>query len=461
MMPSPATGLPLSEPDIAVLDRLSVLRRGCLAMIVATVAVNLFESLVPSLHRVFTGNWRPLSPEAIAASVLCVVSFYFSHPRFGPRTNVASALLAALVVLGSALVLAASLFGGDSGIVASLSANAATRLHLPVTLSPESAGCFGMIALSILFLRVRGRAALWLADFLVFCLSVLVLVAASARLIAWLGIFGPPAHLQAAPQTLLCLLPLATVVFIRQAERGVFSILLGRGIGSRIARGLAPILLMLPYLREAARAHLIGTRRMPPEYITAFLATLAVGISILLLMYLAWRFNSMEAEIHDLSLRDELTGLYNLRGFRLLANQALLLARRSGEPFSLLFVDLDDLKNINDLLGHQAGSDFLVETAEILKEAFRETDVLARIGGDEFAVAGQFSRSAIAFAAKRLGESAAQRSAESGRAIPLSFSVGHATSEGSRHATLEGLLAEADDSMYRDKRRRKAESQLA
>jgi len=101
---------------------------------------------------------------------------------------------------------------------------------------------------------------------------------------------------------------------------------------------------------------------------------------MILLLALVWRINSMEMEIHVLSLRDEFTGVYNLRGFSLLAEQVLHLAQRSQLPLSVLFVDLDDLKEINDSFGHDVGSTYLIEIAEILKETFRETDVIGRVG---------------------------------------------------------------------------------
>ena len=129
---------------------------------------------------------------------------------------------------------------------------------------------------------------------------------------------------------------------------------------------------------------------MPAHYTTAILASINGLVALFLLLYLVWRMNRLETDIRDLSLRDALTGLYNIRGFRILAEQSLRMAHRSKEPFSVLFIDLDDLKQTNDLLGHQAGSEFLIETGEILKDTFRETDVFGRIGGDEFAVAGQF-----------------------------------------------------------------------
>jgi diguanylate cyclase (GGDEF)-like protein len=194
---------------------------------------------------------------------------------------------------------------------------------------------------------------------------------------------------------------------------------------------------------------------MPAYYTTAIVATVAVFVSCAILIYLARRMNSMEAEVNDLSLRDGLTDLHNLRGFRLLAEQGLRLAHRLHTPFSVLFIDLDDLKKTNDTFGHQVGSNLLIEVAEILKSSFRETDVLGRIGGDEFAVAGQFSQEHIAQAAHQLEVSAAV--ANRGRTHPptLSFSVGCVTMPSDDQETLDSLLARADQAMYKEKRRKK------
>jgi diguanylate cyclase (GGDEF)-like protein len=162
----------------------------------------------------------------------------------------------------------------------------------------------------------------------------------------------------------------------------------------------------------------------------------------------------MEEEIQQLSFRDELTGLYNLRGFRLLAEQALRLANRSHAPFSILFIDLDGLKQTNDTLGHGVGSALLVETAALLTETFRETDVIARIGGDEFAVAGQFTRAGISIAAQRLEEQASATAIEACGGQPLSLSIGFSTNNEHRHESLQDLLDQADLAMY-DKKRSK------
>jgi diguanylate cyclase (GGDEF)-like protein len=178
-------------------------------------------------------------------------------------------------------------------------------------------------------------------------------------------------------------------------------------------------------------------------------------VSFLLLLFLTWRIQRMEAEISDLSLRDELTGVRNLRGFHFLGEQALHLAQRSKQPLSVLFIDLDNLKGINDSLGHSTGSAFLVEMAKLLENTFRETDVIGRIGGDEFAVLCQCSHAAMSSAAQRLDEASAIRNSEPGRQFPFSFSVGYVTSEEHKRESLDELLSHADKAMYEEKKRKK------
>jgi diguanylate cyclase (GGDEF)-like protein len=321
-------------------------------------------------------------------------------------------------------------------------------------MSFEAACGYGLLGICLFMIRTRTRAAALITDLLMYCLLLVVLTLVSAQVIATFGLAGPPAPVRTQAGSMLGLLLLASIALLRKAESGVFSILLGHGIGSNIARGLAPLLLVLPYLRECARARFIGTDRMPPSATTAVLASVAFMLSFALLLFLAWRINHMEVEIRELSLRDALTDLYNLRGFRVLAEQALRMARRSNLPFSVLFIDLDGLKQTNDSFGHQAGSELLVETGKILKSSFREIDVVARIGGDEFAVAGQFSESGIGLAAQRIEEGAAQRNAEEGHQTVLSFSSGYVTAD-SAQQSLDELLAKADSAMYENKRRKR------
>ena len=104
------------------------------------------------------------------------------------------------------------------------------------------------------------------------------------------------------------------------------------------------------------------------------------------MLALGSKTNQLENAIRELSLRDELTSLYNRRGFYVLAEQAYRLAQRAGESFFVLFIDVDGLKKTNDELGHEVGSELLRSIAGLIEHTFRETDVIGRIGGDEFVI---------------------------------------------------------------------------
>jgi diguanylate cyclase (GGDEF)-like protein/PAS domain S-box-containing protein len=159
------------------------------------------------------------------------------------------------------------------------------------------------------------------------------------------------------------------------------------------------------------------------------------------------------AEImRTLSLRDELTGLYNRRGFVEVAGQALRTLARSNLPGCLFFADLDGLKAINDSLGHEMGDRVIAAAGKLLAGVFRDSDIVARLGGDEFAIlAIECGLADIPSVLERIEN----RVAESNRREPLyamSLSVGTALFEPPATADLNGLMDQADQAMYDQKR---------
>ena len=162
-----------------------------------------------------------------------------------------------------------------------------------------------------------------------------------------------------------------------------------------------------------------------------------------------------EDALRSLTLVDELTGLYNRRGFQTLAERHLALAVRKRRGVFLLFCDLDGLKQINDTWGHREGDRALVDTATLLRQSFRSADIIARLGGDEFTVfpleASDESGDRLI---GRLAENVDAHNAGAGRSYRLAMSVGIARFEPGSAWTMEQLLEEADRRLYADKRRR-------
>lgn len=164
----------------------------------------------------------------------------------------------------------------------------------------------------------------------------------------------------------------------------------------------------------------------------------------------------MAQRFEELSLVDDLTRLANRRAFLMHAEEKIRLAKRTQTPLMLLFIDVNDLKVINDGLGHNEGDRALIDTAAVLQRSVRESDLTGRLGGDEFGVLLWGGEEAERTVRKRLEQELAARNDPSKRPYSLSLSIGGAVFDPKRPATLSTLMAEADADMYERKRARAA-----
>jgi diguanylate cyclase (GGDEF)-like protein/PAS domain S-box-containing protein len=164
-----------------------------------------------------------------------------------------------------------------------------------------------------------------------------------------------------------------------------------------------------------------------------------------------------EAALENLSLIDELTGLYNRRGFMAVTAQHLAAIRRHKKVPVILYADLDGLKKINDSLGHQAGDAAIIKTAELLKETFRTSDIVARLGGDEFVVLAAIGPEETADSLiDRLQLAFGTYNAQSNLPYKLSISVGVMHFDVDEDS-IEDVTARADRNMYEEKRRKQSQ----
>ena len=165
----------------------------------------------------------------------------------------------------------------------------------------------------------------------------------------------------------------------------------------------------------------------------------------------------LDRELRSLALTDDLTCLYNRRAFLALATQQVRLARRTGQGLLLFFVDVDDLKKINDSFGHHGGDFALIRTANALEQTFRDSDILARLGGDEFGMLALEASSQNQGTILRRLEENIQESNKDEFRYRLSLSVGVARLDPKHFTSLGDLMEQADRAMYQEKRKKKAD----
>jgi diguanylate cyclase (GGDEF)-like protein len=166
---------------------------------------------------------------------------------------------------------------------------------------------------------------------------------------------------------------------------------------------------------------------------------------------------SFSVEMEQLALTDELTGLRNRRGFLVLADHALRMARRTRSKCALVFIDLDGLKRVNDTRGHAAGDALIADAGKVLMHVFRESDVVGRVGGDEFAVFALLEESDGAHAVNaRLLAEIDKFNAQAVPTMRFSMSIGIEELPFTSNTPLDVLLSRADRAMYEKKKRRRA-----
>ncbi|HEX7313467.1 MAG TPA: CHASE3 domain-containing protein [Pyrinomonadaceae bacterium] len=245
-----------------------------------------------------------------------------------------------------------------------------------------------------------------------------------------------------------------------QAEEAARVVRSGRGeeamntVRRQVAEMVGEEARLLALRTEASKS---SARRVSVTFflLTAFVFVLLV-FSYLLFRRDVARRRARARALRDLSLTDELTGLYNRRGFLVIAERSVKLARRAGQELLLLFADLDGLKRINDEHGHDEGSRAIADAGEVLRRTFRESDVLARLGGDEFAVlVADAAGKGPEFYMERLGETLSRHNERRETAYLLSMSVGATRLDGEA-LNVEEAITRADELMYEEKRRKGA-----
>ncbi|TNE78014.1 MAG: GGDEF domain-containing protein [Gammaproteobacteria bacterium] len=326
---------------------------------------------------------------------------------------------------------------------------------VPGRMTTQSALFFSMLGLSAICEGKQRPFCTLLRDLLAALLISLLLTVIAGYLFGASELFVQAEDIRTSPQTLVCMTCLAGALLIIRMHHGYFAILAGIGIGSQIARSILPAAVLLPFLIISSSVWLSEGKKLSPVLASSLTAAFSAAVLFVMLIWLSQKINAMESELRDISLIDELTRINNRRGFYLLGEHMLFEAQRDGRPVTVLFFDLDGLKELNDSQGHDIGSDLLKHFASLLREHFRKSDVVARLGGDEFAVVSSSGDSQIAL--KRLERIINAINKAGKRPYNIRYSVGEATYTSDSPITdFNALVSAADERMYESKRNKKA-----
>ena len=377
-------------------------------------------------------------------------------------------ILAALAASIGAMTLIEYVFGLDLRIDRLLLSQdiVAAATYSPGRMAPITAMTFLALGLALLLLDEETRSG-WHPSQLLSLWGVFAAIMSMSGYIngatATYRIFS---YTQVAAYTAIVLLMMSAAVFFSRPRVGIAGDLTGKFSGSAIARRFLPPVIIIPFLAawirmQGQRAGLFGT-----ELGLAFNVTTNVVTLSLLVWVNARQLNKAEKSLeevreeknmlYDASFKDELTGLYNRRGFLTFAEQQIKLACSGRRELLVVFADVDGLKAINDEYGHSEGDRALKKTAEVLLIVFRDTDLVARLGGDEFAVLALDCSPAGLVRINAHFDKLLRAINDIEKAWTLSISVGAVHVDSRHHLSIEELLGKADGIMYDRKRARLA-----
>ncbi|MDX1454155.1 MAG: GGDEF domain-containing protein [Gammaproteobacteria bacterium] len=326
--------------------------------------------------------------------------------------------------------------------------------ELPGTMSMQTA-VFMLLFSQVIWIEWTATGVMGkLADAVTFLLFLMLVLFLCGYLFGSYEFISSRETLKVSVPTWFCMASLSFVAITRRVRSPLFSVVVGKGAGSRTARLIAPGLTLAPLLVIFLVERAIAGGQLSMAQGASVAATFLVAGGFLFVFWVGRKINSYEDELRMLAMVDSLTQLSNRRGLELVGEPLFRDALRNRRELQLMFFDLDGLKRVNDRLGHEAGSSLIMTFSEQLGLAFAEADLVARIGGDEFVALGD--PAVLASALADLHGRLARINAGEDRSYDIEFSAGTSTlgEPGRGRRSFATLLEEADQAMYRDKRRK-------
>jgi diguanylate cyclase (GGDEF)-like protein len=400
-----------------------------------------------------------IEPNTALSLILLGVSLWLLLPDPPRRVRrVWGLALAGAVTSLGALTLFERRFHLDLGVDHLFFAHAAASARM----APITAATIFVLGLALLLLDAPTRLGARPSQLLSLWGGLAAVMSVSGYINGADAIYGFFSFALVAVYISLLLFLVSAAIFFARPKVGIPGDLMGKFIGSSMARRLLPVLIAVPLAAAWFRVRAEQAGWFGTELGLAFnVTTNVLSLSLVVWLY-ARNLNKADESLHearqakealwDASLRDELTGLYNRRGFLTFAEEQMKLAHSGRRELVVLFADVDGLKAINDGYGHAEGDRAIKAAAEVLLTVFRDTDLISRLAGDEFAVlALDCSRAGLVRIEAHL-EKVLRASNHRGNPWKLSISLGAIHVDSEHPVPIDEVLGRADKMMYERKR---------
>ena len=434
-----------NEPDpklLALLEKLEPVALGITAIIAAGA---LLAWRLPAMAQLSPHWLDPRPPTAIALLFSSLSLWLATRPR---------SRLAQMIGRGIALGLVLAPFVAILGYAGVLPLAAARLGALP---PPPTIAISLMSFLCMLWIgETRGIRSL-VADLGAATTTAFTLFLIGGYVFGTIAFVGAVRVPLQSPATIVAIGLLAFVMLARRAvSGGIFRFLIADGSGSRVARAVLPAVVVTPFIVFQSINVLDRAGVSSIVLSQAIAAPLLVIATVTVIVWMGRYTNSIEGQLRRQSQTDELTGVLNQRGLESATAYLGRAALRDGQGLVAFFFDLDNLKRANDLLGHTAGSQIIQRFADLLAVTFRKTDIIARVGGDEFVVLAPAPIETAEEMLRRLARVVETLNASDHMPVPVSYSVGYAELRPGDGGDVDNLIAAADVRMYQEKSRKRA-----
>ncbi len=447
-----------NQPNLQVLARLRAIQTLAVSVVYLVAGGVLALWIIQGSPMSDPVGWSRMTAMTAFSLLLAATSFGFSCENdVRSITRIGTALGAVVLMIGiGSFVACATGSTPHLDIRFDVWSHYVAQSCFPERPSTQTSIALVVIGASLLLAKRKDGVLSWTADALILLLLILIFAAVGGYLNSAMGLAGIDTATLVAPHTLFCLFALTFCLIVRRTENnGFFTVLIGRGKGSQLARILFPVVIIVTFVSSFLLLYLINLNLVNPAHAIALATAIRAYAVLCIVLWLARRINILESKLFSMSVTDELTRIYNRRGFNLLGEQAIKEAKRERIATTVLFFDLDGLKEINDTYGHETGSQFIVDVAQLLTRNFRDADIIARVGGDEFAVIMRTHNPDAALA--RLDSDVAAFNRTQVKGYTVRYSVGTATFDPMSEESFSSMVQRADLSMYKQKLAKRSE----